>query len=71
MSEHFLQSEMYNYFFMNSFGNLVLQFPHYIEYYGKERSHQALDYATPYEIFTGQLVRGFGEKYKGFCTRKR
>jgi putative transposase len=43
----------------------------YIEYYGKERSHQSLDYATPYEIFTGKLVKGFGENHKGFFTRTR
>ena len=43
----------------------------YIEYYGKSRPHQALGYATPYEIFTGQLVGGRGANHKGFFTRKR
>ena len=43
----------------------------YVEYYGKTRPHQSLEYATPYEIFTGQLMTGFGVTYKGFSTRTR
>lgn len=43
----------------------------YIEYYCQKRPHQALGYATPNEILTGQLLGGFGGDYKGLTTRKR
>jgi putative transposase len=43
----------------------------YIEYYGRKRPHQSLEYATPYEILTGQLITGFGANYKGVLTRTR
>ncbi len=43
----------------------------YMEHYCERRSHQALGYATPYEIFSGKRTNGFGDNYKGIYVKTR